>query len=227
MGSILFLAKHKPFADDAAELLKLHFPNAEIVFGNLKEAFPEHLRQKQFKYVISYISPWIVPPDVLANATCAAINLHPGPPEYPGIGCTNFAIYDGVKEFGITVHHMKEKVDSGDIILVERFPIFSNDSVYTLSQRCYAYIFIAFIKLLPAIIDNRPFPTSDERWQRNPYTRKQLNALCRLTSNMPREEVERRIRATTYPGMPGVCIERGGKEIPIQSYEEYRSFIAI
>lgn len=207
MSSILFLAKHKPFAEDAAQLVKLHYQDAEIVFGAQNEPFPEHLFSKKVDYVISYISPWIVPKIVLENAHIAAINLHPGPPEYPGIGCTNFALYNDEKEFGITIHHMKEKVDSGSIILVERFPVFKNDSVYTLTQRCYAYIYIAFVKVFMFISTNQLLPESEEQWTRKPYTRKELNELCVITPDMPEKEVNRRVKATAYPGMPGAYME--------------------
>jgi len=73
--------------------------------------------------LISYISPWIVPNKVLSNTIKWNINFHPGPPEYPGIGCFNYAIYDSAKQFGATAHIMKPKVDTGEIIGVNRFPM--------------------------------------------------------------------------------------------------------
>ncbi len=207
---ILFLAKHKPFSENAAEIVKLHVNEAKIVFGDVNDPFPQDLLTEIFDYLISYISPWLVPEKVLSNIKTASINFHPGPPEYPGIGCTNFAIYNGEKEFGITVHHMKEKVDSGDIITVERFPLFANDSVYSLTQRCYAYIYIAFVKIFHLIISGKPLPKSEEHWKRNPYTRRELNNLCVVTKEMSADELMRRIKATTYPGMPGAFIEMSG-----------------
>lgn len=126
--TILFLAKQKPFAKEASELIRLHFSKSEILFGQIDDPFPAHIYGIEFDYVISYISPWIVPKQVLDYTKIAAINLHPGPPEYPGIGCTKLAIYNNEKEFGITVHHMEDKPDSGDIITVERFPIFNRFS---------------------------------------------------------------------------------------------------
>ncbi|HHT9160159.1 MAG TPA: hypothetical protein ACFYEH_09890 [Candidatus Brocadiaceae bacterium] len=80
MKKVLFLAKHKPFAEDAAELVRQHIDNAEIIFGNLHAPFPAYLLNKKYDYVISYISPWIVPKHVLDNAKIAVINFHPGPP---------------------------------------------------------------------------------------------------------------------------------------------------
>ena len=206
---ILFLAKKKPFAKDAARLLKLCFPDTDIFFGEVTDPFPEKAKNAVYDYVFSYISPWIIPKQVLDNTKIAAINFHPGPPEYPGIGCTNFAIYYGEKEFGITVHHMEEKVDSGKIIMVKRFPIFPNDTVYTLTQRCYAYIFTAFIEILDYIVKGLPLPEAKEHWKRQPFTRKDLNELRVITPDMDEEEIKRRVKATTFPKMPGAFIELG------------------
>lgn len=214
--SILFLAKEKPFSKDAAELARASIKEADIYFGVLSDPFPETALQKEYDYVVSYISPWIVPKEVLARAKVAAINFHPGPPEYPGTGCTNFAIYDGAKEFGITVHYMMEKVDSGVIIMVKRFPILPDDTVYSLTQRCYEHIFAAFKELLPYMVHSALLPQSEERWMRKPYTRKELNELCRIAKDMSDEEIQRRVRATTYPGMPGAYIELGGVKFAVE-----------
>ncbi len=201
---ILFLAKkEKPFAEEAAEMIKEHVKDAQIVFGDTDDPFPEHLMAQHYDYIISYISPWVLPKTVLDKARVAAINFHPGPPDYPGIGCTNFAIYNGEKQYGITVHHMAEKVDTGGIIATEFFSISEADTVFSLTHKCYAYIYAAFVKILPLILRGEAMPKSTYQWTRKPYTRKELNELCRLTKSMPEEEVRRRIKATEFPGMPG------------------------
>ena len=103
----------------------------------------------------------------------AALNFHPGPPEYPGIGCTNFAVYDGANEFGITCHHMLSKVDTGDIIAVKRFPVFESDTVFTITQRCYSYIINLFYEIFYLLMNGKALPVSEEQWKRKPYLRKE------------------------------------------------------
>jgi methionyl-tRNA formyltransferase len=219
-AKILFLAKRKPFAEDAAFLIRKYFKDSNIFFGDLNDPFPKDILDDHFDYIISYVSPWIVPKKLLDNTKKAAINFHPGPPEYPGIGCTNFAIYNNEKEFGITVHHMEKKVDSGKIILVKRFPIFSNDTVYSLTQRCYAYIYISFIEIFQFILENKPLPISTEYWKREPYTRNELNELCRITKDMSEEEIKRRVKATTFPNKPGAFITLGGFKFILDNTDE-------
>jgi len=208
--SILFLSKNKPYASEAAEIVKKHIKHPTIVFGEISDPFPSYLLEKKFDYIISYISPWIVPKIALKNAKIASINFHPGPPEYPGIGCTNFAIYNEEKEFGITIHHMEEKVDSGKIIMVKRFPIFKNETVYSLTQRCYAFIYVAFVEIMDFIIRGLKLPECNIEWKRKPYTRKELNELCVITKDMPEEEVRKRVKATSFPNMPGAYLDLWG-----------------
>ena len=201
--NILFLAKEKPFAREAADLLLAHFPSAQIIFGQRMDPFPENIMDKEFDYIMSYISPWVVPAVLLEHTKLAAINFHPGSPEYPGIGCTNFAIYEGSSDYGVTVHHMAPKVDTGKIIKVMRFPIFPRDSVYSLTQRCYGYIYILFVEILDLIIRDKPLPLCRSRWMRKPFTRRELDDLCCLRKSMSENEIKKRTRAATYPGMPG------------------------
>ncbi|HBG47517.1 MAG TPA: hypothetical protein DDW94_11100 [Deltaproteobacteria bacterium] len=208
--NFLFLAKNRPFAGEAAELLRLNSPGSEIVFGERGEEFPARLLDMGFDYTFSYISPWVVPEAVLRNTRAAALNFHPGPPEYPGTGCTNFAIYNCEREYGITVHHMEKSVDTGGIVHVERFPIFKADTVHSVTQRAYAHLYTAFIRISGRILSGQPLPESGERWKRKPYTRKELEELCRITRDMPDDEIKRRIKATSYPGMPGAYMELGG-----------------
>ena len=138
---ILFIAKKEDENSlKASEYLKNIFPKSIIVFGKRKEKFPNELMSWKGDYILSYLSPWIIPGSLLKNARKGAINWHPGPPKYPGIGCTNFAVYNQEKEFGITCHHMLEKVDTGEIICVDRFPVSKTDSVFSITQKCYSII---------------------------------------------------------------------------------------
>ncbi len=207
---ILFIGKaDNLYAKIAADFIQQHFYNAQVVFSKRSDPFKHDLMEWEGDLLISYLAQWILPAELLRKARLAAINLHPGPPEYPGIGCTNFAIYNGEKEFGITCHHMLAKVDTGQIIMVKRFPLFDTDTVYSLTQRCYIEILHAFCELMSGWLKGQPIPMSNERWTRAPYKRKDLNELCRLKSTMSRQEIDRRIKATTYGDKVWAYMEEG------------------
>ncbi|MBC7935296.1 MAG: hypothetical protein H7Y86_08090 [Rhizobacter sp.] len=196
---ILFIGKKDDyFSQIAADYLSGHLPGSTIVYSSRHEAIPDTVKNWKGDYLISYLSQWIIPAAVLENAAIGALNLHPGSPEYPGIGCTNFAIYNKEKEFGITCHYMLPKVDSGVIVKVTRFPLYSSDSVYSLTMRCYAAILSTFFELLDEILAGKVPAANGDQWQRKAYTRKQLNELCELTRDMNEMEIEKRIKATTF-----------------------------
>lgn len=197
--SILFICKADDhFSAQAADFILMHYPSATIVHSTRHDPFPEELFDWDGDLIISYLSQWIIPGKVLQKAKIAALNLHPGPPEYPGIGCTNFAIYNNADEFGVTCHHMAAKVDTGDIVAVNRFPVFEDDTVYSITQRCYCEILNMFYEIFYLLMNGENLPVSNEKWMRKPYLRKELNELCKLTADMDIKEIERRIKATTY-----------------------------
>lgn len=196
---ILFIGKKNDyFSTIAAEYIKTHIPETDVVYSLREEPIPDLVINWRGDYIISYLSQWIIPNTILANAKIGAINLHPGSPSYPGIGCTNFAIYNNEKEFGITCHFMLPKVDTGGIIKVKRFLIHESETVYTLTQRCYSEINNVFFELVDNLLAGNVPTLSGETWLRKAYTRKELNALCQLDITMSEEEVNRRIKATTF-----------------------------
>jgi methionyl-tRNA formyltransferase len=211
MSSILFLGKAgDAYSEKARQIVSARFPQSLTFSGKRGDVFPKAAQEWRGDYLISYLSPWVVPESLLKQASKAAINFHPGPPEYPGIGCTNFAIFNNEQEFGVTCHHMVPAVDSGAIIAVRRFPLKSSDSVFSLTQRCYEEIWALFNELLPVMEKHQSLPSSQETWTRRAYTRKELNDLCRLDLRMSPEEIQRRVRATTFPGYPGAYFEVDG-----------------
>ncbi len=65
-----------------------------------------------------------------------AINVHGSIlPKYRGGAPIQYALFDGLKETGVTVMYMAFQMDSGDIIKQEVVQIYENDNYLTLSER--------------------------------------------------------------------------------------------
>lgn len=211
---VLFIGKKDDFySSQSEEYLKQIFSSKELITiqSSKGQKIPIDIQNWKGDYIFSYLSQWIIPKALIDNASKGAINWHPGPPEYPGIGCTNFAIYNNEKSFGITCHYMLEKVDSGKIIQVERFQVLPEDTVYSITQKCYLLMINSFMRIVEKIKSNENLPNSKESWKRTPYTRVQLNDLCRITLEMDEAEVNRRIKATTYKD-PWAYVELYGRK---------------
>jgi methionyl-tRNA formyltransferase len=197
--SVLFLGK----ADDedcrrALEFCQARFARLTFCLGHWGDVFPPEARDWHGDYIISYLSRWVVPEYLLNRARKAAINFHPASPEYPGIGCNNFALYEDAKEYGVTCHHMASQVDTGAIIAVKRFPVYGEDNVATLLERTYENQIGLFFEIVRLISEGRELPTSKEKWTRPPFSRRQFNELFRITTAMKKDEIARRIRAVSY-----------------------------
>lgn len=212
---LLFLGKRNvPGCERAQQFCRTQVDDLLCFLGARGEPLPAAAREWRGDYIISYLSPWIVPERLLRAARIAAINFHPGPPEYPGTGCTNFALYEGATRYGVTCHHMEKSVDTGRLIAVRRFPIKPTDTVWSVNQRSHAEIFDLFHEVVALLLRGAPLPEASQQWTRRPFTRGELDALCEVTAAMPEAEIARRVRATEFPGMPGAFLSIGERRYP-------------
>jgi methionyl-tRNA formyltransferase len=177
--------------------------------GERGEPFPDGM-QASSGILISFLSPWVVPASVLTLHTLA-INFHPASSDYPGIGCYNFALYEGAETYGAVCHHMAPRVDSGALIDERRFAVAAAENVETLKMRTMVVMLAMFHDLVYMIAAGHDLPRAATAWSRKPFTRKQLDALCVVTPDMAEDEVRRRVRATTYPGLPGAHVRIHGQ----------------
>ncbi len=64
------------------------------------------------------------------------INIHPSLlPAYPGLMAWEQAVVAGAKESGCTVHYVDAGMDTGQVILQARVPVFTDDTADTLHAR--------------------------------------------------------------------------------------------
>ena len=101
-------------------------------------------------------------------------------------------------EYGVTCHHMALKVDTGTIISFKTFPISPSDTVATLTSKTYDIQLVQFFEVMEVILSGEQLPKSEKQWQRSALTRKDLDELGRITLTMSKNEIARRIRATSY-----------------------------
>ena len=210
MTKVLFLAKKTDICNRAVDYMKAHFsPELTVVQGDRGEVFPAAAEAWEGELIISFLSPWVIPEKVLKRAKLFAINFHPAPPAYPGIGCYNFALYDEQAEYGATCHHMEKLVDSGAIVAVKTFVVDPAETVLSLKEKSMKALWDLFVEVMQAYLKKQKLPQSTLQWTRKPYTRRQLNELCRITNEMDAKEIAKRVRATYFPGAPGPNVTIG------------------
>ncbi len=203
---LLMLTKKDEWCNMSVQLARERGFSVTHYAGDRENPLPVELDSLDLRdyNLISFLSPWIIPERIL-DAVKVAINIHPAPPKYPGIGCYNFALFDGEKEYGVMAHIMLPKVDSGRIIKVRYFPIFPTDTIFSLKERCLDQGILLFGEILE-MIQKDAISFSGESWLRKPYTRKDLIRLCDVTELVSRtmsseetEKFQRILKAAYFP----------------------------
>ena len=82
--------------------------------------------------VLAFVTD-IIPKAMIDIPKYKAINYHPSLlPRYRGGSAIHWAIINGETETGVTIHYIDAGIDTGDIILQERVPIYPEDTVASL-----------------------------------------------------------------------------------------------
>lgn len=106
--------------------------------NNLSVLQPVKLKDEAFINEIKNLNPdliivvafRILPPAIFNIPKFGSFNLHGSLlPKYRGAAPINWAIINGDKETGVTTFFLKEKVDTGNIILQEKIEIGENDTL--------------------------------------------------------------------------------------------------
>ena len=138
-------------------------------------------------------------------ASRIAVNLHMAPlPEYRGCNQFSFAILDGRKEFGATVHQIDARIDHGDILFEKRFPVPADCWVNDLYELTEAASLELFKESLRRIITGHytltPQQTLEATRGTSLHYRSEIAGIKAIDLSWPAEKIARHIRATSMPG---------------------------
>lgn len=100
------------------------------------EAFADLLKKHDPEIIVVVAYGKILPLNVIEYPKYGCINLHVSLlPKYRGAAPMQRAIMEGESETGVTVMHMAEGLDTGDIISVSKFPILPEDDFEAIHDR--------------------------------------------------------------------------------------------
>ena len=104
---------------------------------NINDAKSEEiLRKLAPDIVVSNNFHQILSPRILSIPKIGSINVHPGIlPLYRGLLPHFWSMVNQDKEGGVTIHYMDRGIDTGPILLEEKFIIEKKDSFYTTWQK--------------------------------------------------------------------------------------------
>jgi methionyl-tRNA formyltransferase len=178
--------------------LKKNFKNVKIIFFNGNKS--KVLSKIKIDIIISFRSLYIINKKLLSNSKFS-FNFHPGPPEYRGIGCVNFAILNNEKFYGSTLHLTNNKIDNGKIIDVKRFKIKKSDNIDKILDKTYNQqlkqldFLILAIKnstLMSKILDRK----NKAKWSKKLYTKKDLENLYSIDKDITKNKLMKILKST-------------------------------
>jgi len=126
-------------------------------------------------YLLNFLSaPYV--PSWERSKYRMAINFHPAPPEYPGVGSASRALYDGRTEHGVTAHLMDDQYDHGLILRTRRFPIEKGWGYRQLFDRALDESLLLFVDICRLLSSSILAPLRHVEWSGPAMTRRQFSA---------------------------------------------------
>lgn len=149
---------------------------------------------------------WNMPP-------MGTINLHGSLlPQYRGAAPINWAIINGEKETGVTTFKLKHEIDTGDILLQERFPIEENETAGDVHDKMKEIGARLLVKTVQRLVEGNlkempqsSFIDQDSRLQTPDYfihhAPKIFTETCKIDFSKTVQEVHNLIRGLSpFPG---------------------------
>ncbi len=166
---------------------------------------------------------WNMPP-------MGTINLHGSLlPQYRGAAPINWAVINGEKETGVTTFKLKHEIDTGDILLQEKFAIGEDESAGEIHDRMKEIGAALLVETVKGLAEGniREQSQSDRdgqtEWKHAP---KIFTETCKINWNKTAEEIHNLIRGLSpFPGALTTLnnkilkIYRSSKEITTPTHE--------
>lgn len=124
----------------------------------------DEIRESCPDIIISAYYRKIFPKELIDIPNLGVINIHPSLlPEYRGPVPTAWAILNGEKEFGITIHKVDSGIDTGDILVQQKYKINDNETGHDLYLRAMDLGAKLFIKNFNKIIQKKITPKKQKK----------------------------------------------------------------
>lgn len=171
-----------------------------------------HIRALAPDIIFSFYYRRMIAPEILAIPPKGALNLHGSLlPRYRGRAPINWVLVKGETETGVTLHHMVEKPDAGDIVAQRRVAIDFEDTAFTLFHKLTAAAEGLMHDTLP-LLRAGTAPRTPMDLARGNYVRGRKPADGLIDWSWEPLRIYNLVRAVTHP-YPGAFTFAGGKKL--------------
>jgi methionyl-tRNA formyltransferase len=181
-------------------------PNEPALLREIAALRPEFLFSFYYRLLLS--------PALLGVAARGALNMHGSLlPRYRGRVPVNWAVINGERETGATLHYMLEKPDAGDIVAQQTVPILPDDTAFDVLAKVTVAAELALDRVLPALLGGTA-PRIPQDLSRGSYfgARKPEDGLIDWSRSAV--EIHNLVRGVAPP-YPGAFCRVQGKEVRV------------
>lgn len=167
--------------------------------------FARWMESNHIDILLNVHSLYRICPDVINATRIGAFNLHPGPlPNYAGLNAPSWAVYNEESTHSVTIHHLTDKIDTGNIVYERQFPLQSKDTGLSVSVRC-AVKGLELIDRLLKELNHRPYeiPSFPQNLsKRYVYKRNEVPGGGTINWSEPAHKIDAFVRACNYAPFP-------------------------
>ena len=181
-------------------------------------AFLETLRNLQAD--LQVVVAFRMLPEVVWNMPpMGSLNLHGSLlPQYRGAAPINWAIINGEKETGVTTFKLKHEIDTGDILLQERFLIDENETAGEVHDRMKEIGAKVLVKTVKGLADGSIVEVPQSEVAELKHAPKIFTETCKIDFNKSTNEVHNLVRGLSP--FPGAFTSFDGKMLKIYRSEK-------
>jgi methionyl-tRNA formyltransferase len=181
-------------------------PNTPEVMAQIAAARPD--------FIFSFYYRQMLHADLLVLAARGAYNLHGSLlPKYRGRVPVNWAVLNGERETGTTLHEMVAKPDAGRIVAQFRVPILPDDSAFEVFNKLTVAAELTLDGALPGLIAGTAPHRVQDLAQGSYFAGRQPED-GRIDWSQSAESIHNLIRAVAPP-YPGAFFDLGGERLVV------------
>lgn len=174
-----------------------------------------HLLNPDFIIVHSYSQR--LPSDLLSCAARAAVNVHAALlPRYRGPNPVQWAMIAGERTCGVTMHHLTDRFDAGDIVAQRAVPIAFSDTWRDVYSRLEVATDALLTETMPALLEGRSARTPQDEAAASSFSRRRPED-GRISWDAAVVDIYNLIRALVSP-LPGASYEEADGIVVVDQY---------
>jgi methionyl-tRNA formyltransferase len=172
--------------------------------------FAERIGELRPDFVFSFYYRRMLKSALLSAGTRGALNMHGSLlPKYRGRAPVNWAVINGERETGATLHYMVEKPDAGDIVDQQAIPILADDTAQEVFAKVTVAAEIVLNRSLPRLADGTA-PRVRQDLSLGSYFPGRKPEDGRIDWRQPAAAIHNLVRGVAPP-YPGAFTSLGGK----------------